>query len=368
MAFIVAIGTANPPYKNQQQKAAALVSNALKLSPAKQRMLKAVYQATGIEYRYSVVSDFCNETGDFTFIPTDPQGSFPSTRERMKIYEANACQLAKQAVENCLKLITDFDKAHITHLITVSCTGMYAPGIDIQLIETLHLNSHVERTAVNFMGCYGVFNALKLARAICNSNKTARVLVVSVELCTIHFQKDFNKDNLISNAIFSDGAGAILVQADSDYATALKIENTHCDLLPQSHREMSWHIGDSGFDIGLSAYVADIIKKGIKHFVQKLLDVNQLLLTNIDYYAIHPGGIKILKACEEALALTPNDNRYSYQVLKNFGNMSSATVLFILKAIWHELDQAANQKRIFSCAFGPGLTVEAMLLKIICRS
>lgn len=363
-AAITAIGIANPEFKRNQRDAAQLVADGLHLKPAERRMLKAVYNASGIEQRYSVLSDYCKQPGQFDFFPNDPASPFPSTAARMKVYKEHAIKLAIAAINNCLSAADDATENAITHLITVSCTGMYAPGIDIEIVQQLSLNTTVKRTAINFMGCYGAFNGLKVADSICKAEPNAKVLLVCVELCSIHFQKEFSTTNLISNAIFADGAAAVIIEKQPEKKKSFSIESFYCDLLPQTSQEMAWHIADSGFDIVLSTYVPQAIQSGISEFTDKLLKQSEQTLSNIDFYAIHPGGIKILQACEESLKITADDNKYSYDVLRNYGNMSSPTVLFVLKKIWDDIDTDDHHKNIFSCAFGPGLTLESMILKV----
>lgn len=360
---IVAVGTANPKYKQLQAYTAEQIAMSFCLTPAQKRILRSVYKSTGIEHRYSVLNDYCKSPGEFEFFPNSPDAPFPGTAARMKIYKDNALDLAVSAIENCLASLNDFDHHEITHLITVSCTGMYAPGIDIEIVQKLQLNSSTKRTAINFMGCYGAYNAFKVADAICKSDPNATVLIVCVELCTIHFQKSMNIDNIISNSIFADGAASVLIQSRPKYKKYLSFEHFHSDLLPQTKKEMAWHIGDNGFDIVLSTYVPEVIQSGIINFTNKLLNQYKVTLEDIDFYAIHPGGIKILEACENALKISKEHNKYSYEVLKHNGNMSSATVIFVLKAIWNDLKIHDHQKNIFSCAFGPGLTLESMILK-----
>lgn len=363
---IRAIGTANPEFKRCQHETAELISTSFKLKSSVRRVLKSIYKSTGIEYRYSVLSDYCKLAGQLDFFPNNPDAPFPSTSARMKVYQANALKLSLAAIENCLDSLNDFNKKEITHLITVSCTGMYAPGIDIEIVQTLDLNPATKRTMINFMGCYGAFNGIKVAEALCRADSQAKVLVVCVELCTIHFQNNFEMDNIISNAIFADGAAAVLIQANPQQKKYFSLESFYCDLLPQTKQEMVWQIGDSGFDIVLSSYVPEVIKTGIANFTQKLFNRSGITFANVDFYAIHPGGLKILQACEEALNISEAHNKYSYQVLRNYGNMSSATVLFVLKAIWDDINQRDHHKNIFSCAFGPGLTLESMILRMHC--
>ena len=361
---LVSLGTATPIYKRSQAELAELVSSGCFLKPAEKRLLKSMYKATGIERRYSVLSDYDKPAGEFEFFPNDPAAPFPTTAARMAIYKANALNVAALAIENCLEKIPAFAKGSITHLITVSCTGMYAPGIDIELVQKLNLASTTQRTTINFMGCYGAFNALKVADAICQSQPSANVMVVCVELCTLHFQKSMSLDNMIANAIFADGAAAVLLQGKPSTSKYFEIEAFYCDLLPQTSNEMAWHIGDSGFDIVLSSYVPQAIQSGIATFFERLLTHCQLKKSELDFFAIHPGGLKILQACEQALGLHKEDNHYAYQVLREYGNMSSATILFVLQKMWIAFDKGEHAKKIFSCAFGPGLTLESMILKV----
>lgn len=364
MAAITSIGTAVPPYKQNQQAAADLVSGFLNLNPADKKLLKILYKFTGIKYRNTVIADIFKSPGEYDFFPNNEQEQFPSTATRMKFYKDNALNLSLAAIEECLEKLPSFDKKNITHLITVSCTGMYAPGLDIELVQKLELNTTVKRTAINFMGCYGAFNGIKVADAICRADPNANVLVICVELCTLHLQNKSNLDNLTSNAIFADGASSVLIQGTPTTHKYFRLDHFHSDLLPQSNQEMAWHITDSGFDMILSTYVPQIIGNGIEAFMQKMTELAQTNMDDIHYYAIHPGAQKILKACEKALNITSEQNKHSYDVLENYGNMSSATILFVLKNIWEEINTTKHHnKNIFSCAFGPGLTLESMMLK-----
>lgn len=326
--------------------------------------MQSVYNATGIDFRYSVLKDYCKNPGDLEFFPNDVGAPFPTTDARMKIYRETALPLVLDAINNCFASQDNFNKNLITHVITVSCTGMYAPGLDIEIVQTLGLATTTKRTAINFMGCYGAFNALKVANDICKADANAVVLVVSVEISTIHFQKSMHLDNVLANALFADGAGAVIVETSSKHAKHLALDNFYCDLLPQTEKEMAWSIADSGFDIVLTSYVPQAIEKGIAKFINKFMQSEKINFADITRYAIHPGGLKILQACEKALNITEEDNRYSYEVLKNYGNMSSATILFVLKKIWDDASVKKNEK-IFACAFGPGLTLEAMVLSSV---
>jgi hypothetical protein len=174
---------------------------------------------------------------------------FPSTAERMRVYEDTAIELATQAVE---ALDLGEGRARVTHLIAVSCTGLSAPGIDLQLLERCGLPPSVERTVVGFMGCYAAVNALKLARHIVRSDPEARVLIVSVELCTLHLQETQDLEQVLSFLVFGDGCAAALVSADPE---GLRLDRFHAALLPEAAEQITWSIGDGGFDMFLSGQV-----------------------------------------------------------------------------------------------------------------
>ena len=363
--FITAIGTANPIHKRSQAYAADFIANLMGLSATKQKRLVTLYTNSGIDYRYTVLEDYTKEFQDFTFFPPSADFEpFPTTAARMDVYKKEAIELAISAVNNCLKNLSNFSLSKVTHLITVSCTGMYTPGIDIGLVKRLNLNSYTQRTAINFMGCYGAFIGLKTANAICKADPDATVLLVCVELCSLHVQKDQQLDNVFANLLFGDGAAAAIIQSEKTDTAALALEQFHNELIPDTNEEMAWHIGDTGFEMALSAYVPQIIKSGIAEFSEKILAKMNYKISDIDFFGIHPGGRKILEACETALGITARDNRYSYDVLRNYGNMSSCTMLFVIAAIIRDLGEQDHGKKILGLGFGPGLTLEAMLMRV----
>lgn len=384
-AYISALATANPPFRIPQADAANFLAEAMALSPQDKRKLKAVYRASGIRQRYSVLNDYSKSYGYYDFFPnTENLEPFPSTQDRMAVYNAEAPKLAAAAAKECLQQLPDVDPATITHLVTISCTGMQAPGLDIALVQELGLNSSVNRTCVYFMGCYAAINGLKLASSICRADPASKVLVVSVELCSLHFQKKADEDNLLANALFGDGAAAALVEGKKRKGVQLALEQFYCELALDGLDDMAWHIGDTGFEMRLSSYIPAFIKGGVEQLLAGLLKKMPDVEKDNALYAIHPGGRRILEVAEEALGLQREDNRFSYAVLKEYGNMSSATVLFVLKQILEEaaslegggatddnpidgqhLDNPSTEGRpIISFAFGPGLTLESMLLRI----
>ena len=361
MSFINAIGTAVPENCFPQMQIAEFMASALQMNEYEQRRLKALYRSTKINQRYSVLSDYGKTFSDYEFYPqTSDLEPFPSISQRMLAYK-------KYALPLCLKAIAELGELpNITHIITVSCTGMYAPGLDIEIISSLGLSTNIQRTAINFMGCYGAFNGLKMADTICKANPEAKVLLVCVELCTLHFQKKMDEDFLLSNALFADGAAAVLIEAEpSQKNLSLAMKSFFCDLYFEGKQDMAWQVADFGFEMTLTSYIPKLVKSGIKALTDKLFANSGLTKQDISLYAIHPGGKAILEAIETALEINTNDNRYAYQILSNYGNMSSATVLFVLKQILKDTENIHQNQNILSCAFGPGLTLESMILEIV---
>jgi alpha-pyrone synthase len=265
-----------------------------------------------------------------------------------------------KAIENLNQSVSD-----LTHIITVSCTGMYAPGLDIEIISTLGLNTTIQRTAINFMGCYGAFNGLKMADTICRANPEAKVLLVCVELCTLHFQKRSEDDFLLSNALFADGAAAVLVESNSakNGQKSLALKSFFCDLYFEGKQDMAWNVADFGFEMTLTSYIPKLVKTGIKSLIDRLLSTAEMQFQDISLYAMHPGGKAILEAIESSLEMKKEDNRYAYEVLRDYGNMSSCTVLFVLDKILKDAESQIGSN-VLSCAFGPGLTLESMVLTV----
>ncbi len=364
MSFITCIGTANPAFKYDQSVIGDFMLRTMKLNQHDRRKLKAVFKASGIEHRYSVLEDY-GKLGEYKFFSKIADADiFPSTQDRIRIFQQEAIGLSVAAVKNMTTEHTTFNPDQVTHLIAVSCTGMYAPGLDIDLVKQLGLPTTVQRTAINFMGCYGAFNALKAADAFCKADRNAKVLVVCTELCSLHFQPQGTDDHILANALFGDGAAAVLVEGESKSKTKLKLESFHCDLTADTTDAMAWTIGDFGFEMRLSSYVPTIIKSGIASLTQSLLGKISKSVSEIQHFAIHPGGKKILQVIEEALGIPRGKNQAAYNVLEQYGNMSSPTVLFVLKDLLCSLTSANEGDRILSFAFGPGLTLESMLLQI----
>lgn len=364
MSFITSLGTASPPYALPQPAIAEFMVHAMRLESDDARKLRVLFRASGIDTRYSVIDDY-GRTSDFHFFENTPGlEPFPSTRRRLELYRRHALSLSLEAVHHCLNALPGFRKDSITHLIVVSCTGMYAPGLDIDLVKALGLNSSVERTCINFMGCYASFNALKLAAAACQSHKVTKVLIVCTELCSIHFQRENSEDNMLANGLFGDGSAAVLVEQEPRSGINFHLAEFHCELATEGEHDMTWSVGDLGFEMRLSSYVPEIIRSGIRNLMRSLLAKLELNPKQVSYYAIHPGGKKILETIEREIGLTKEQNQVAYDVLRNYGNMSSPTVLFVLHELAKKFRPGDHGKRILSFAFGPGLTLESALFTI----
>ena len=363
---ISAIGIANPGKRVTQQEAYEFMVDAFSLSPDHALRLKHIYEGSGIDYRHTVVEDFGASRADYTFFePTADLEPFVTTQKRLLLYQEKAIQIALKATQQCLAGYPEGIVNDITHLVTVSCTGMYAPGIDIDLVEQLGLARTTERICINFMGCYGAINGLKTADYICRANPNAKVLVVSVELCTLHFQKHNTLDNWVANSLFADGAAAALIENSANKAgdkPGLELSSFYSEFMPESRNEMGWFVGNTGFEMKLTSKVSKQIKKHIKGVTERMLQKVGLTTADVGTYAIHPGGKKILEAVEEALELPEETNAFAYEVLRQYGNMSSATILFVLQKIMNA--GKLTNPNLISFAFGPGLTVEGMVLKM----
>jgi alpha-pyrone synthase len=364
MSFITAIGTATPSNRISQSTIAEFMLRSMKLTNGDSRKLKTIFKHSGIEYRYSVLADY-GKSQDFTFYSSSENFEpVPTTQNRLRVFREEAIKLSLASVREMLKSQSNFKLDSITHLIVVCCTGMYAPGLDIDIVRELQLPSTVQRTAINFMGCYAAFNALKIADSFCKNDPNAKVLVVCTELCSLHFQREATDDNLLANALFADGSAAVLVEAKSNSKLQLGLESFHSDLSKSGEQFMAWTVGDLGFEMKLSAYVPDVIRNGIASLTNSLLEKISKKFADIKHFAIHPGGIKILQAIEEELGIEKEKNQSAYKVLQQFGNMSSPTVLFVLKDLIENLNSNNTNEHILSFAFGPGLTLESMILKI----
>jgi alpha-pyrone synthase len=350
-AFINRIAVGVPP-NDAHQAFLLFTKSLLRQNGGMLSVFQRMAERSGIEHRYSCLSAMPGwETGptlDAEGLYT--RGHFANTAARMRVFEAQAPELAVATVE---RLGLEEERDRITHLIVTCCTGFSAPGLDLQVVERCGLRASVERTMVGFMGCAAAINGLKLARHIVRSEPGARVLILNLELCTLHLQETFSIAQLLCFLLFADGCAASLVTAEPK---GIALDSFHAVLVPNSSELMAWNIRDVGFDMVLSGKVPHAIRNALRAGVHDI--IGSAPLSAIDLWAVHPGGHTILDAVERAFKLPPAALAPSREVLRKYGNMSSATVMFVLDAM---MRSAAAGARGCAMAFGPGLIAETML-------
>ncbi len=356
MSFVVlGLGTALPDQQIEQARAAELTSVLSGHDTSQTRRLAALYRRSGVKTRHAALLDRLDLEPP---TPTDGNQG-PTTRARMEHYEAAVAPLAVAASGRALTT-SGVDPAAITHLITVSCTGFHAPGFDLGLVQQLGLNPGVSRTHVGFMGCHGALNGLRVARAYA-SESSARVLLCAAELCSLHFRFGWDAEQAVSNALFGDGAAAIVGYGDRGKGTDAdwRLVASGSQVVPATTDAMSWRIGDNGFTMTLSPQVATQIQAHLKPWLTGWLARHDLAIGDVGSWAVHPGGPRILDAVESALDLPPTALAMSRAVLAECGNMSSPTVLFIID----RLKKAGASLPCVALGFGPGLAIEAALFQ-----
>ncbi len=353
IAYINRIATGVPPHDVH----AAYLRYALALHEHDQysaALLKKMSKKSGIEHRYSYFAPAPDGHRGAAFDVDSfyVWGHFPDTATRMRQFEVRAPELAVSTIE---KLDLGVDRNRITHLLITCCTGFSAPGLDIEVIERCKLPDSVERTIVGFMGCYAAINALKLARHIIRSEPEARVLVLNLELCTLHFQETMDVAQLLCFLLFSDGCAASLVTCEPH---GIALDSFKATLLPDTRQLMAWNIRNFGFDMVLSGKVPQAIYEALRPRSNEILATTQGNSNGL--WAVHAGGRTILDAAERALNLGPATLAASRDVLRRYGNMSSATVMFVLAELMRSAEKGAK-----GCAmsFGPGLVAEMMLFR-----
>ncbi|MDX2038245.1 MAG: type III polyketide synthase [Isosphaeraceae bacterium] len=360
--FVIAgLGTELPRHRISQSDSAALAGSLSSATSEQQRKLAALYRSTGVQTRGSVLleSRIDGPAVPQSFYPPQrsPEDRGPSTAERMQRYEDEARVMAFEACRSALSA-SGCDPLRITHLVTVSCSGFSAPGVDIELMNRLALSANVMRTHVGFMGCHGAINGLRVAQAHAAADPGAVVLLCAVELCSLHQQYGWHSERLVANALFSDGAAAVVGHSRTANAeTRPRLIATGAGIVPDTTDLMSWRIGDHGFEMTLSPRVPDAIRRSLRPWLSAWLESHGLTIDSVGSWAIHPGGPRILTAVAEAAGFDEAHLRVSRSVLAECGNMSSPTILFILDRLWRE--QAPGPCVVL--AFGPGLAIEAAL-------
>src|SRR5262245_15322407 len=378
---ILGLGTAVPDASIDLEEGQMVAESLCCETEEQATFIPAIYAGTGINRRYmclgrAVVDDIRNDTylSGSPFLPTRVPGERgPTTRQRMEIYEREAPPLAVRASADALSQAATLP-AEISHLVTVSCTGFAAPGFDIALINELGLSPTIHRTHVGFMGCHAALNGLRVANAFAGSSPDARVLLCSVELCSLHYHYGWDPQKVVANALFADGAGAIVGRnghgrSGRDWRSERRLENSPASswqlvasgshLVPEAADAMTWTIGDHGFGMTLSKRIPEVIGAKLRPWLDEWLVEHGVRVADVKSWAIHPGGPKILDSAAAVLGLPTDAVWASREILSEYGNMSSATVLFILKRL---IDSGAEGPCV-ALGFGPGLNVEVALFQ-----
>ena len=345
-AYLNRIATAVP--EHDVHEAFVVFAEKNLADPRLRTVFRRMVSRANIAHRYSFLDP---RRGSGPISPRDAHefyrpGNFPSTARRMELFEQNAPVLMRNAVDRLA--LNEEERSGITHVLVTCCTGFYAPGLDFEIVDHLGLSAGVERTMVGFMGCYAAMNALKLARHIMRSEPKAGVLMLNLELCTLHFQETQELEQVLSFLIFADGAAASLITA---LEQGFALDGFKAVMVPETRGLITWKIRGLGFDMLLSGQVPAELGRALHE--SELMAERE----GIDLWAVHPGGRSILDAVEKGLELPPDALAASREVLSSFGNMSSATVMFVLQRM---MQQAQPGQRGCAMSFGPGLTAETM--------
>ncbi len=355
---ILSIGTAVPRNRYDQ---AYICDN---LMPAlNSRRAPAVFRATDIEARHSVVDDL------------DWLVANPGNGERLGAYITRALPLGVAAIERALEQV-QLLPAEVDHLIVASCTGVDTPGLDVKISETMGMSPYLRRATLVGMGCQALLPSLYQASNIVQLQPASTVVVLTLELCTLHFQHGRTLKNMLGSALFGDGASAAVVGTSNGVASSGAIKNrvgkgaepqpqlldtlTYSDY--QTQEEMAFHPGDNGYQIVLSGRIPALVGSQIPPLIDQLLTRNDLVRNHISHWVVHPGGMKILDEVEAGLDLENGTLDVSRDVLRQYGNMSSATLLFVLRELMSQRRPQPGDYGVL-VGLGPGVTIELGLLR-----
>lgn len=365
--MLIDISTSSPPYKVDQVKAAEELKLRMSGKAAIARLIDMAARNSGINNRYIVIPDAENNLHNKFYTYEDGSYLKPDTMQRMKQYKDWSIKLTCEAVEKLMQ-INRVNPNDIKRLITISCTGFFAPGIDYHLINKFKLPASVKRTHIGFMGCAAALagiNTVWEALSIQEEN-LSKILLVAVEICSIHLQTDATRDNILANMIFADGAAAAIFSNYNNYPDkyGFKIISANSVLFKDSAEYMGWKIGNYGFEMMLSSELPKIIlKTGIPN-VLSILEKTGINKNEIKFWALHPGGRSILDSLQQGLELSEEQMQPSRIILRDYGNMSSVSILFVLREILHK-PQLTNGDYCCAIAFGPGLTMEVVLFQVV---
>ncbi len=362
--MLIDISTSTPPYKVSQKKAAEGLKERMGKKPAVSRLIDAAFYYSGIENRYIVIPD-AEKINDKKFYSDGGNFIIPRTQIRMEEYKKWSTILAKEAVKKLIEK-NNLPLNNTERLITISCTGFFAPGLDYEIIKEFKIPLNVKRTNIGFMGCAASLIGLNsIMEVMQRENQTEmNCLLISVEICSLHLQVEPSRDNILANMIFADGCAAVLFSNSEEYKSKIKLNfiSTHSVLFENTSEYMGWKIGNYGFEMILSSDLPKIILNEAVPRLKLILNSQGFKPGDIEHWALHPGGRAILDTLQNGLEISVNKMIPSRKVLKNFGNMSSASILFVLKEIINS-GKLKKDDNVCAVAFGPGLTMEVVLMK-----
>ncbi|MCM8794263.1 MAG: type III polyketide synthase [Candidatus Omnitrophica bacterium] len=352
---VLGIGESVPEHSIRQKEAEVLAHDLCCKTPEEKERLSTIYKRSRVDRRGSVLLNGSNgDSPRQCFF--DQKTPAPTTKERMDRYIREATPLALAAVQKALEA-SRLRPSDISQLITVSCTGFAAPGIDIGIIKKAGFSPRVGRTHIGFMGCHAALNGLRVACAMARQHPENPVLLCAVELCSLHFYCGWDPEKVVANALFADGSAAVAIGGTAAGRTAWRVAANGSCLFPDSEEMMAWTIGDHGFEMNLSIRVPEMISLHLRGWLEGWLEETGLSIDAVRSWAIHPGGPRILSSVGTALQIQPRELSVSEEVLASHGNMSSPTILFILK----RLQEKKAPLPCVALAFGPGLAAEAAL-------
>ncbi len=347
---IISLATGVPERRYSQEE----IFEYIRLLFRRGRHARGIFAASGVDYRHMVV--------DLDFYRQEQ-----STQSRNETYLQHAIPLGEATIRKCLAG-AGLEPDEVHDFFVISCTGYDIPGLDLQLAGRLCMSPHLQRTCILGMGCYAAFPGLLRARQAVAGHPGRTALVLALELCSLHMQFDDTLENMVVNSLFADGAAAVLVRQEPIKNASSRMSPqailldsaTFCDY--QTFDHMAFHLGDNGFQMRLSAYVPQVLAANVEVFIDQLLARNGLRRGDIQHWGIHPGGRKILDSIQERLGLGEAEMAPARRVLRDYGNMSSPTILFVLNEIIQHEQPAPGDFGVLM-AFGPGLTMEAALLR-----
>ncbi len=361
--MLIDITTASPPYKVDQNLATEELKKRMAVTPVTGRMIDTASHHSGIEQRYFVIPDG-ESAAEKKFYSNSSGYISPDTKTRMSEYERWSKELTGNAVGDILAK-NNVDANEIERLITISCTGFFAPGLDYYLIDRFKFPASVKRTNIGFMGCaaslIGFNTVLESMSQLRSAN--GKTLLVSVELCSLHLQTEPTRDNILANMIFADGCAAALFNNSQSATKGLQLLSTSSHLFKNSAEYMGWKIGNFGFEMLLSSELPKIILNEAAPVLKNILAQYNLSSDQITHWALHPGGRAILDSLQNGMKISDEKMIPSRTVLKNYGNLSSASILFVLKELMKN-SPLKNNEIVCAVAFGPGLTMEVAILKV----